>query len=119
VEIGARRSSDIRILNNLAWSRSNSSGIRIAETDGAVVGGNVFITDSTTGVETARDLVSTDDPGLVAANLDPALADFRPRPDSILIDRAIEADPIVGFDAGGNPRPSTGADVGAFELTAP
>jgi hypothetical protein len=118
VEVGVLRSFDVRLLNNLAWSRPGSPGLRIIEAEQVIVGGNVFVTTSPSGGETELDLVTSEDPGVVAANVDPALADFTPLPDSLLVDRGIDAEPRVSFDANGSPRTSATADVGAYELVA-
>lgn len=116
VEIAATRSFDVHLLNNLAWARSGVPALTVDGSSEIVMGGNVLITDSPSGQSTELDLVTTDDPGLVAPGIDPETADFRPRPDSLVIDRAIDVEPLLGFDADGNSRPPIDADVGAYEL---
>jgi hypothetical protein len=119
VEVGIVRSFDVRLLNNLAWSRPGSPAVHITGAEQVVTGGNVFVTSSPTGVETDLDLVTGENPGLVSPGVDPATADFRPTAGSILVDRGIDAEPRVNFDASGSPRSWATADVGAFELVAP
>jgi parallel beta-helix repeat protein len=116
VEIAVVRSFDTQLLNNLAWSRPGLAAVKVIEAEKAVMGGNVFVTDTPSGQETDLDVVTNTDPGLVAPSVDPAVADFRLRADSILIDKAIEVQPLLGLDADGNPRPPVGADIGAYEL---
>ena len=116
VELAASRSDDVRFLNNLTWSRPGVPGIKVTWANDIVLGGNVFVTDSPSGVETDLDLVMEGDPGLVSPGIDREMVDFRPRPGSIVIDRAIDVDPKLTFDANGRQRPLVGLDVGAFEL---
>lgn len=116
VELATSESTDVRILNNLAWARPGLPSLQVTWADDIVVGGNVFVTDSPNGTETDLDLITAVDPGLVAPTVDPGLADFRPRPDSLLIDRAVDIAPRLTQDADGQPRPTTSLDVGAYEL---
>lgn len=117
VEMGVALSDDVLLLNNLSWARNGYPALQLRDPGHVVMGGNVFVTTEPTDFETGLDLVVTDAPGLVAPSTDPRLADFRPRPSSTVIDRAIETPLRVGFDADGNPRPVGAADVGAYELT--
>ncbi len=119
VELAAGRAHDVRFLNNLAWSRPGSPAATVVETTNIVSGGNVFVTDSQSGTYSESDLVITNDPGVVLASVDPTVADFRPRPDSRLIGRALTVAPALSQDADLRRRPSVGADVGAYELTRP
>ena len=116
VELVASRADDVRLLNNLAWSRSGAPAVTVADASNVELGGNVLITDSPSGFNTELDLVSNTDPGLAGPSIDPSIADFRPRPGSIVIDRAIAVNPRVPYDADGNPRSTTAPDAGAYEF---
>ena len=116
VEIAAVRSIDVRVMNNLGWSRPGSPALGIIEMNGIVVGGNVWVTDSPSGLETDQDRVVASDPGLAAPSLDPALADFRPLLGSVVVDSALDGGVRMPVDADGKPRPQGAADVGAFEF---
>lgn len=115
VELSANESSDVRIFNNLAWSRPGAPGVQVNQSNEVTMGGNVFVTDNPSGLATAFDLVTSEDPGLAASTVDPAAADFRPIPGSVLINRALLFDPMVGVDAAGLSRPASAAAVGAYE----
>lgn len=117
VEIAAVRSQNVRILNNIAWALPNLPALAVKEMSGLTIGGNVFVTDKPTGHETGDDIVTPGPIGLRAPNIDPTVADFRPTADSVVIDRALAAAVTLGFDADGNPRTGTGADIGAYEYT--
>lgn len=114
-ELSVGRSFDVQVLNNLAWARPGVRGVEIKEADGVTMGGNVFVTDTVTGQETDLDHVVAGDPGLVFASVDPDQADFSPAVGSMLIDLAIQVEPLVDVDAARNARDAQGFDVGAFE----
>ena len=116
VELVAARADDVRLLNNLAWSRSGAPAVAVADASNVVLGGNVFVTDSPSGLATDTDLVAAEDPGLVRPSIDPAIADFRPGVGSTVIDRALPVDPFVSFDADGRSRNAASPDVGAYEF---
>ena len=116
VEIAATRSTDVKVLNNLTWSRPGVPGVTASGSELVVMGGNVIVTDAPSGQATDLDLVTSSDPGLASPGLDEATADFRPLATSLVVDVAIDVEPVMSVDADGNPRPPTGADVGAYEL---
>ncbi len=116
VELAVARARDVQILNNLAWARDGLPSVQIRESDDVAMGGNLFVTSAPSGLETELDVVTTDDPLLVAPTVDPMLADFRPLATSPAIDVAIETPLRITFDADGNVRPTGSADVGAYEL---
>ena len=119
VELSSSRSFDVRILNNVAWGRSEVGPIQSKQSTDVETGGNVVITDieqwANYGV-TNLDTVRLADPGLAAPSLNPEEADFRPNADSVLVGQALESHPWLGFDANGNQRVAGAATVGAFEL---
>lgn len=114
VELVASRSDDVRLLNNLAWSRPGAPAIVVADAMAVELGGNVFITDAPSGISTEFDLVTDQDPGLRAPSLDPATADFRPADGSLTVGRGIVVSPVVALDADGLARSETVPDVGAY-----
>ncbi|MCP4222148.1 MAG: right-handed parallel beta-helix repeat-containing protein [Actinomycetia bacterium] len=118
VEIAVVRSFDTQLLNNVAWSQPGLAAVKVIEAEKAVMGGNVFVTDTPSGQETDLDLVTKGDPGMVSPSVDPSVADFRLLVGSILIDQAIDVQPLLALDADGNPRPAVGPDVGAYEFVA-
>ncbi len=117
-ELSAARSSDVRFLNNLAWSLPGAESMTMKEVSEIVMGGNVFVTDIHTGPQTELDLVVTDDPGLVNPGFDPLTNDFRPLASSLLVGQAIPTSPHVPFDADAGERPVSGATVGAYQPMA-
>ncbi|MCP5033177.1 MAG: DUF1565 domain-containing protein [Actinomycetia bacterium] len=118
VELAVGRSTDCKLLNNVAWSRPGLAALTSVGTEKPTIGGNVFITDTPSGHETSLDLVTTADPGMVAPSTNRATADFHLVAGSILEARAVDIGPRVAVDAGGGSRPAVGADVGAYELGA-
>ena len=114
-ELAMARSDDVHFLNNVAWHREGATAITFTEATNAVMGGNVFITDSDPEAATELDLVIAEDPGLRNPSRDPAVADFRPLDTSILVGRAVATSPHVPFDADLAPRPVSGGTVGAYE----
>lgn len=119
VELAASRADDVRILNNLAWSRPGAPAVTVSEATGVVLGGNVLVTDSPSGLATELDLVIADDGGLVTPTTDPEGADFRPAPGSAAVDHGVVAGPLVTLDADGVARSAEAPDAGAYELVAP
>ncbi|MGF1597356.1 MAG: right-handed parallel beta-helix repeat-containing protein [Acidimicrobiales bacterium] len=116
VELAAGRSDDVRILNNLAWSRPGAPAVIVAEATGVELGGNVLVTDNDATVATELDVVTRVDPGLRSPGIDPATADFRPLATSLVIDAGLAVDPAIGIDADGRQRIVGPPDVGAYEF---
>ncbi|MEM9130931.1 MAG: right-handed parallel beta-helix repeat-containing protein [Actinomycetota bacterium] len=114
-ELSAARSTDVRFLNNLAWSLPGAESMTMKNVSDIVMGGNVFVTDIHTGPDTELDLVITEDPGLVNPGLDPLTNDFRPLSSSLLVGQSIPTSPHVPFDADATERPVSGATVGAYQ----
>lgn len=116
VEIATSKADDVRVFNNLAWSRSGVPAVLVDESTNVVMGGNVFITDEHSGDSTSLDLVTSADPQLTAPGLDPISANFRPTSGSLALGQAIPIAPRLPFDADGRPRSAIGSTVGAYEL---
>ncbi len=116
VEVAASRAGQVRVFNNLIWSRAGVPGVTAHESTGIEMGGNVLVSaDRQVGQTTDLDLTVEGDPGLVAPAIDPATADFRPEADSAARGRAIATDPRLDIDADGLWRPDEGATAGAYE----
>ncbi|MFV0523915.1 MAG: nitrous oxide reductase family maturation protein NosD [Acidimicrobiales bacterium] len=114
VELAAGRSDDVRIVNNLAWSRPGAPAVGVSESTEVELGGNVLVTDSPSGAATELDRVTPIPPALVAPSIDPEVADFRPRPGSSLFGLGIVVTPEVGADFDGRVRNPAEPDPGAF-----
>ena len=119
-EIATTYSSHVRLMNNLAISSPGVNDWRVLDVSKIESGGNIWITESSTGWATSADIVTTEDPGLVEASIDPESFDYRLTANSIAIDAAID---IPGgnlkSDFDGATRPQGEADVGAFEYQKP
>ncbi len=115
VELAASRADDVRLLNNLAWSRPGAPAVTVSDATNVVMGGNLLVTENHSGMSTDLDVVTSQDPGLVAPGIDPALVDFRPTSDSLVIGRAIPVVPPLPFDADGLPRELLDPAAGAYE----
>lgn len=116
VELGIRRSDDVRVFNNLAWARPGVNPLQIDEVTNIVGGGNLLVADSSSGDITELDTLTVQDPGLVAPAVDPAIADFRPLPGSLALGHGIPISPALPFDADGTPRSSARIDAGAYTM---
>lgn len=117
-ELATTYSSDVRLMNNLAIAAPGQNDWRVFESSGIESGGNIWVTSNPTGWATEADLVTDADPGLTRLGVTPNSADFRPRPDSIVVGAAMKiADFRVEYDFDGTLRPEIGADVGAFETS--
>lgn len=113
-ELAVGGSSDVQLLDNLAWSRPGAPAVIVKNGHNVISGGNVLVTGNKGTPRTAADLVVSSDPGLVSPTTDPNLADFRFRPDSEMAGRALPTDPAVALDADGTERPSKGSNAGAY-----
>ncbi|MFV0258760.1 MAG: right-handed parallel beta-helix repeat-containing protein [Acidimicrobiales bacterium] len=114
VELAAGRSDDVRIVNNLAWSRPGAPAVGVSESTEVELGGNVLVTDAPSGAATGLDWVTTTPPALETPSVDPATADFRPEPGSSLFGRGIVVTPAVGVDHDGRVRNPAEPAPGAF-----
>lgn len=114
-ELAVGNSSDVRLLNNLAWSLPGAPAVTVDGSKDVTSGGNALVTDTSTKAHSDADLVLGSDAGLVAPSTDPSTADFRPLADSQVVGRAVPYGPAVPLDFDGVPRPFEGADPGAFE----
>ncbi len=119
VELATSRADDVRFLNNVAWSRPGAPAIGVSDATDVVVGGNVLVTDSPSGLATEVDLVVDTNPGLARPDLDPTAADFRPVAGSSLIGHAVVVSPLLLLDADGAERSAGNPDAGAYELSTP
>jgi len=119
-EIATTYSNQVRLMNNLAISRPGVNDWRVFEVSKIESGGNIWITDSPTGWATSADTVTSDDPRLVSATVDPDTYDYRLQPGSMAIDTAIDVPGgNIATDFDGNGRPVGAFDVGAFEYSKP
>ncbi len=117
-ELAVGNSSQVLLLNNLAWSRTGAPAVIVDRSHEVTSGGNALVTDTPTEAHSDADLLARSDPGLVAPSADPSTTDFRPLPDSQIIGRAVPFGPAVPLDIDGVPRPLQGADPGAYEHLA-
>lgn len=116
VELAAARSDDVRLFNNLAWSLPGAPAVVVTEATNVVMGGNLLVTENHSGQSTELDVVTSQDPGLIAPGTDPALVDFRPTAGSLAIGQAIPFVPPLSFDADGRARELLDPAAGAYEL---
>ncbi len=119
-EISVLAASNVRVVNNIIVPRDGQRATSVYDGDVAeyrvsnvVFANNLYFGSNKLPQRGASDLVA--DPKFVSPSLEISTANFRLRPGSPAIDRALVPD-SPAFDVGGLPRPvGAGPDIGAWE----